>query len=75
MEKLDSNGDTAVSDERHAGTVSHYLASPVFKPATLQNLLIKRSNAYMAKGLWAEALNDANKVCCSVSHTLVLVNR
>ncbi|KAN0088041.1 hypothetical protein V8E55_006662 [Tylopilus felleus] len=28
----------------------------------VQNLLIKRSQAYMAKGLWVEALNDANKV-------------
>ena len=66
MEKLESSGDTAVSDERHGGAV---------KPATLQNLLMKRSQAYMAKGLWVEALNDANKVRCSVSHKLVLVNR
>ena len=38
MEKLESSGDTAVSDERHGGAVSHYPTSLV-----LQNLLIKRS--------------------------------
>ena len=67
MEKLKSSGDTAVNDERHGGAVSHYPTSLVLKPATLQNLLIKRSKAYIAKGLWVDALNDANKVRCSVA--------
>ncbi|KAN0101238.1 hypothetical protein V8E55_001222 [Tylopilus felleus] len=62
MEKLESCGDTAVSDEQHGGAVSHYPTSLVVKPAMVQNLLIKRSKAYMAKGLCVEALNDANKV-------------
>ena len=75
MEKLGSGGDTGVNDERHGGAVSHHPTSLVLKPATLQNLLIKRSQAYMAKGLWVEALNDVNKVRCSMSHKLVLVNR
>ena len=75
MEKLESSRDTAVSDERHGGAVSHDPTSLVVKPATLQNLLMKRSQAYMAKGLWVEALNDVNKVRCSVSYQLVLVNR
>ena len=69
MEKLESRGYAAVNTERHGGPLSHYPASLVVKPATLQNLLIKRSQAYMAKGLWAEALNDANKVRWSVSQT------
>ena len=75
MEKLESSGNTAVSDERHGGAVSHFPTALLLKPGTLQNLLIKRSKAYVVKGLWAEALNDANKVRCSVSHKLVLVNR
>ena len=77
MEKLpvESSGDTAVGDEPHGGAVSHYPTSLVLKPAILQNLLIKRSQAYVAKGLWEEALNDANKVRCAVLHKLVLVNR
>ena len=74
MEKLESSRDTAVSDKRHGSVISHYRASPVLKPATLHNLLIKRSNAYVAKGLWAEALNDANKVGCILSQGLALVN-
>ena len=69
MEKLESSGDTAVSDGRHGGAVSHYPTSLALKPATLQNLLIKRSKAYMAKGLWEEALNDANTVRCCVAQT------
>ena len=73
MEKLESVGSTAASDEQHGGATSHYPTS--LKPVTVQNLLMKRSQAYMAKGLWVEALNDANKVRCSVSHKLVLVNR
>ena len=75
MEKLESSGDTTVSDERHGGTVSCYPTSLVLKPVTLQNLLIKRSQAYIAKGLFVEALNDANKVCRSMSHKVVLINR
>ena len=75
MEKLESSGDTAVSDKWHGGAISHFPTSLVLKSVTLQNLFIKRSKAYMAKGLWVEALNDANKVRCSVSHKLVLVNR
>ena len=67
MEKLESSRDTAMSDERHGGAVSHYPTSLVLKPAMVQNLLIKRSKAYMAKGLWVEALNDANKVRCSAA--------
>ena len=74
MEKLESSGDTAVSEERHGAAASHYPTSLVLKPATLQNLIIKRSKAYVAKGLWVEALNDAKKVRFSVSHKLVLVN-
>ena len=75
MEKLESNGDTAVSDERHGGAVSHYPTSLVLKPVTLQNLLIKRSKAYTTKGLFMEALNDADKVRRSMSHKVVLINR
>ena len=75
MEKLHSSGDTARSDKQHGSAVFHYPASPVLKPATLQNLLIKRSNAYMAKGLWLEALNDANRVRCILSQGLALLNR
>ena len=62
MEKLQGSGDTATSAERNSDAVSHCSAPLVVNPATLQNLLIKRSKAYMAKGLWMEALHDANKV-------------
>ena len=67
MEKLESRGEIAVRDEPHGGAISPYTTSLVLKPSTLQNLLMKRSEAYMAKSLWVEALNDANKVRCSVA--------
>ena len=64
-----------MGDERHGGAVSPYPTLLVLKPVILQNLLIKRSKAYTAKGLLVEALNDANKVCRPVSHGLVLADR
>ena len=67
MDKLESSGDTTVSNEQHGGAVSHYPTSLALNPAVVQNLLIKRSKAYVAKGLWVEALNDASKVRCSVA--------
>lgn len=43
--------------------VSQYSAALSLNPASPQPLLIKRSKAHAAGGLWDDALNDANKVC------------
>ena len=73
IEKLESHGDTTISAKQHSGAISHY--PPSLQPTMLRNLLIKRSKAYMAKGLLVEALNDAKKVRCFVSCRLAFVNR
>jgi hypothetical protein len=54
--------------------VSQYSAALSLDPAVPQGLFIKRSKAYMAGGLWEDAVNDANKVRPFVSHSLVLVD-
>ena len=43
--------------------VSQYSAALSLDPVAPQGLCIKRSKAYIARGLWDAALNDANKVC------------
>ncbi|KAN0094879.1 hypothetical protein V8E55_003166 [Tylopilus felleus] len=60
--KLETLADAATGDERHDDAISHYAAALSLKPAASHGLLIKRSKVYLAKGLWTEALNDANKV-------------
>ena len=48
---------------QHDVAISWYSAALSMNPATPQALLIKRSKAHAAGGLWNDALNDANKVC------------
>ena len=66
MEKLESSQDTVMSAERHIG-IPHYPTPLVLNPVMLQSILTKRSKAYLAKGLWVQALSDATKVRCFVS--------
>ena len=72
--KLEGLGDTAMSAERHDDAISQYSVALSLNPAVPQGLFIKRSKAYVARGLWQDALNDANKVCPFVSRRLVLVD-
>lgn len=60
--KLEDFGDTAMGTERCDEVISQYSAALSLDPATPQNLLIKRNKAYLAKGLWKDALDDANAV-------------
>ena len=60
--KLEGLGDTAMSAERYDVAVSEYSVALSLNPATPQCLFIKRSKAYIARGLWQDALNDADKV-------------
>jgi tetratricopeptide (TPR) repeat protein len=70
--KLEGLGDTAMSAELHDVAISRYSVVLSLNPAAPQGLFIKRSKAYTARGLWEDALNDANKVCPFVSRRLVL---
>ena len=68
--KLEDLGDTAMSTRHYNEAISQYSAALSLNPVALslnpvapQGLFVKRSKAYMAGGLWEDALNDANKVC------------
>ena len=60
--KLEELGDAATSAGRHDDAISHYSVALSLNPDAPQDLFIKRSDAYLASGLWKDALNDANKV-------------
>lgn len=42
--------------------ISQCTAALSLNPTNLQDLFAKRSKAYIMKGLWEDALNDANQV-------------
>ena len=73
--KLEGLGDTAMSAEQHDDAISRYTAALSLNPTAPQDLFIKRSKVYIARGLWEDALNDANQVCLFISCKLVLVDR
>ena len=51
-----------------------YSAALSLNPASREGLLIKRSKAYALRGLWENALNDADTVRLFVSHRVALVD-
>ena len=71
--KLEDLGDDAMRAGRHDDAIFQYSAVLSLNLTALQGL-IKRSKAYIASGLWVNALNDANQVCFMVSQ-LVIVDR
>ena len=54
--------------------VSVYSYALSLEPAGSSDLLIKRSEAYIAMTLWKDALNDADKVCLFALCMFDLVN-
>lgn len=60
--------------EQHDDAIDRYSAALSLGSAVSQGLFIKRSKAWIAKGLWKDALNDANEVCLVVSLKLALVD-
>ena len=61
--KLEHLGDTAVTAQTIDEAISLYSSALSLEPAAPSGLLVKRSKAYIAKGSWEKALNDANQVC------------
>ncbi|KAF8548112.1 hypothetical protein OG21DRAFT_1607087 [Imleria badia] len=59
--KVEDLGDAATNTCRHDEAISRYSAALTLDPTIPQDLLVKRSKAYAAKGLWQDALNDANE--------------
>lgn len=59
--------------QQYDEAISHYSAALSLDYTTPQALLIKRSEARAARGLWEDALSDANEVChfCCIEVFLV----
>ena len=47
---------------RRDDAISEYSLALSLDPTSPQDLFVKRSKAYVAKGLWENGLNNANKV-------------
>ena len=73
--KLENLGDTAMGIEQYDDAIFHYSEALLLHPVTPLPFLLKRSKAYMSKGMWEQALNDANKVRPFVSRRLAVTNR
>lgn len=55
-------GNIAVDAQRHDAAISLYSAALSLNSVCPEGILIQRSKARVAIGLWQEALEDANKV-------------
>ncbi|KAG9310443.1 hypothetical protein JVU11DRAFT_9583 [Chiua virens] len=62
IENLVRRGDAAVCVQRHDNAIIQYSAALSLNPCVPQDILIRRSKAYMARGLWANAFDDTNHV-------------
>ena len=61
-QKLEDLGDAAMRARRHDDAISKYSLALSLDPTSPQGLLIKRSKAYVSKGVWENGLQDADKV-------------
>ncbi|KAF8555600.1 hypothetical protein OG21DRAFT_844394 [Imleria badia] len=59
---LEALGDTAVSSGEHYNAIVRYTSALSLNPSNPVNILLKRSNSRASKGLWQDALTDANEV-------------
>lgn len=60
--KLEFFGDIAAEAERNDEAVTQYSTALSLDPIFSQDLYVKRSRIYMAKGLWGDAIDDVTKV-------------
>ncbi|KAF8128156.1 hypothetical protein EV363DRAFT_1085280, partial [Boletus edulis] len=60
LEKLEHLGDVAVDARRHEEAITHYTTALSLKPPTPQDIIIKRSKAFVEIGSWKEAVDDAD---------------
>jgi tetratricopeptide (TPR) repeat protein len=72
--KLDYIGDAAVNANQLDKAICEYSSALSLNPVFLQDVLVKRSKAYIALRLWEDALNDANKVRAFVLRRFHLVD-
>jgi len=70
---LEHLGDAAMNAQRHSEAISVYSVALSLDPS-LEGLFIRRSKAYIARGMWGDALNDANQVRSFLSRGFILVD-
>ena len=59
--KLGDLGDSALNGKQYDEAVSHYTVALSLNLATPQDLLMKRSNAWLGKGASEDALSDVKE--------------
>lgn len=62
IKELEHLGDTSMVSGDHEEAIDYYSAALLLNPPVPQQLLIKRSKAQVVKGMWKDALHDANEV-------------
>ena len=60
---LEGLGDTALSSGKHDEAIARYTSALSLSPSNRIDILVKRTTARASKGLWEDALTDANEVC------------
>ncbi|KAF8555588.1 TPR-like protein [Imleria badia] len=62
IDKLEMLGDTALNSGEHDNAITRYTSALSLGPSNPRDILVKRSKARASKGLWEDALKDANEV-------------
>ena len=74
VSKLEALGDEALDSGKHDSAIAQYTLALSIGPADPTEIFVKRSKARAAKGLWGDALVDANEVraSCCIRGTLLI---
>ena len=74
VSKLEALGDGALDSREYDGAIAQYTSALYLDPADPTEILVKRSKARVAKGLWGDALVDANeaRASCGIHCTLLI---
>ena len=74
VSKLEALGDGALDSREYDGAIAQYTSALSLDPADPTEILVKRSKARVAKGLWGDALVDANeaRASCGIHCTLLI---
>ena len=71
---LEGLGDTALSCGKHDEAIVRYTFALSLSPSNPINILVKRSTARATKGLWEDALTDANEVRYVIFDSSLLIH-
>ena len=74
VSRLEALGDEALDSGEHDSAIAQYTFALSIDPADPTEIFVKRSKARAAKGLWADALVDANEVRASCIRRTLLIH-